>query len=99
MKSVIQKYKSLIKKLREKEMESMFLDVDLELEISSRKNLARNYSIICNQIHSGGSNDSICEIKIMLDNKKANISQFLQKKIENKRQIKEIRNKLSNLVK
>ncbi len=98
MSSVIQKHKRLIKRLKEKELEDMFNQIDLDLEIKSRMSLSCNYSIICNNIYNGGSHVDVEEIKVMLDNKKRKIAEFLQKKIESKIEVKKIRKQLSELL-
>ena len=98
MKTVIQKYKKLIKKLSELRTEDMFIQINLEEVVNSRKNLIRNYSIICNQIHNGGKNDSVDEVKKMIENKKLRISELLKDKIESKRKLKEIHKQLSDLL-
>ena len=98
MRSVIQKYKHLIKKFRDAQLEDVFNELDLSFEIKSRKELKRNYSIICNQIHSGGENDSIPEIKLILEKKKKKIAELLQKKTESKKELKKIHKQLSDLL-
>lgn len=97
-KSVIQKHKRLIKKLSEQRHEDMFIGIDLEEAVNSRKNLIRNYSIICNHIHNGGKNDSKDEIKKMIENKKLRIAELLKDKIESKKEIKKIHKQLSELL-
>lgn len=77
----------------------MHIVIDIESEVNSRKNLIRNYSEICNQIHSGERNDfDTDELKRMIDNKKLRIETLLKYKVESKRRLKKIHKQLSDLL-
>jgi hypothetical protein len=100
-KSVIQKHKRLIKKLNDLRTEDMFISIDLEDAVNSRKNLIRNYSIICNEIYSGSRAEDKKlkkELKKMIENKKLRISELLKDKIESKKGLRKIHEQLSKLL-
>jgi len=98
-KSVIQKHKRLINKLSDLIIEDMSIQIDLEEMVKSRKNLIRNYSIICNEIYSGKRDSyDTDELKKMIENKKLRIAEILKDKIESKKELKKIHKQLSELL-
>lgn len=105
-KSVIQKHKRLINKLSDLRTEDMFIGIDLEEMVKSRKNLIRHYSIVCNYIHNEENNlkDTFSyeirknELMSMIENKKLRIAELLKDKIESKKEIKKVHKQLSELL-
>ncbi len=103
MKTIIQKHKRLIKKLIDLRTEDMFIGIDLEEAVNSRKNLIRHYSIVCNCIHNEEKDISSYEIRKnelmkMIEDKKLRIAELLKDKIESKKELKKVHKQLSDLL-
>ena len=75
------------------------LMIELEIAVSTRKNMALNYSKIHNIIHKGGTNDNLQDIIQIIGNRKALIAILYDRIRENKKKIKSTKVELSKLVK
>lgn len=101
MGSVIQKYKKLISKVEDLELNKSHALIDLELSVDSRKRLKKNRSILISKNHLGAANYSkkdIDELERMISKKSIEINTYLQQVKMLKREIAKTNQKLSNLV-
>lgn len=101
--SVIQKYKKLYKKLKDLELQKSFILIDLDLYVTSRKNMIRSRSILINRNYASEkivvSNKNLNELECIISKQTANIAECYRLLRENKNQTSVVKIKLSMLVK
>jgi hypothetical protein len=100
MRSIIQRYKSLYAQLEELKYERGHLFIDYDLNVSTRKNFRLWLSTIHNNKYQNKSvvEDRGQELPAMIEKKSEAIAHYLKKIKDNKRAIKEVKKKLSNLL-
>jgi hypothetical protein len=100
-KSVIQKYRKLIKNLEELKLKKSYCEIDLDIYVTSRKNIKKSIDILINRAYSsdkGIQSVDIDELNTIVKKQSEKIQNTLLDIKETKSSIKLVNKKLSNLL-